>query len=127
MNGEEIYNQYTAKCGDAILHVGHDFFLRWYMVENKKWRFLEDGSTRKKAFEAAHAISHDGKPCGNNLEWNLDERTRAVVLGECPKCLNPALDSDLKTYRSCPDCGWRIDFTKEQIEWWENKLKAPRS
>jgi hypothetical protein len=26
------------------------------------------------------------------------------------------MESDLTTFRRCPDCGWRIDFTKEQID-----------
>ena len=121
----DICNVYTAKHENETLRVGHDFFLRWYVVLDRKWRTVEEGTSRNRALEAAHALFHyvrDEEGCGKELNWELDSATRAQVLGECPKCLNPNLDSDLKRYRACPDCGWRIDFTPDQIKWLEEKL-----
>jgi hypothetical protein len=122
---EDVFNQYTTKHAGETIRVGHDIFLRWYVVKDKKWKMIEDGGTRQQAFDAVHKALHEGKECREALDWVLDKGTRSVVLGECPKCLNPALESDLRTYRRCPDCGWRIDFTPEQIAWLEKKLKAP--
>jgi hypothetical protein len=122
---EDVYNQYTAKHGKEALRVGHDMFMRWYVVKDKEWKMIEDARTQKQAHEAAHHNFHNGDTCKLELEWILDRGTRAPVLGECPECLNPEMDSDFKTYRSCPDCGWRIDFTKDEIERLERMLKEP--
>lgn len=122
---EDVFNQYTAKHGKDTLRVGHDMFMRWYLVKEKKWKMVEDGGTQKRAREAAHRMFHDGHSCDQKLEWVLDQGTRSRVLGECPECSNPEMESNLKTYRSCPDCGWRIDFTQAEIERLENMLKPP--
>jgi DNA-directed RNA polymerase subunit RPC12/RpoP len=122
-----LYNIYFANHGKELIRVGHNECLMWYMsLDGKHWTPVDD-HTLKSALNDAHRRLHrHGEECKQELEWKLVEATRAPVLGECPKCANPALDSDLKTYRRCPDCGWRIDFTKEQIEWVENMLQESR-
>jgi hypothetical protein len=118
-----LYNIYYATHGKDTVRVGHDEILRYYMsLDGKKWTPVDD-HTQKSALNDAHARLHVGERlCDNKLNWKLIPGSRASVLGECPKCQNPSLLSDLKTYRRCPDCGWRIDFTKEEIDWVENKL-----
>lgn len=120
-----IFNQYTGKCGNNPLRIGHDIYLSWYLLIGKEWKFVS-GGTKKEAQHAAHQLLHEGERCGNRPAWELDSGTRAQVLGECVKCLNPSLESDLKTYRKCNDCGWELRFTPEEIEWLENRIKQRR-
>lgn len=120
-----VHNQCFAKHGDDTLRVGHDIFLRWYMVRDKKWKMLGEASTQKGARQAAHEALHEGRACGIALQWELDESTLAHVLGECPDCLNPAIETDLKTFRLCQDCGWKIEFTDEEKDRLEKRLAPP--
>jgi DNA-directed RNA polymerase subunit RPC12/RpoP len=116
-----------AQHGNELIRVGHDGFLRWYMsLDGEKWTSVDD-HTLKSALNYAHSCLHRAsEKCSEKLEWKLDKSTQAKVLGECPQCTNPSMESDLKTFRRCPDCGWRIDLTKEQIEWVEDKLHVRR-
>lgn len=122
-----LYNIYYAQHGDDLVRVGHNEVLRWYMsLDGEHWTSVDD-HTLRSALDDAHArLHHAGEKCKQGIEWKFRESSRSVVLGQCPKCSNPGTDSDLRTYRSCPDCGWRIDFTKEQIEWLEGKLREGR-
>lgn len=120
-----VHNQYVAKHGDDTLRVGHDIFLRWYAVRGKKWKMLGEASTQKRARDLAHDVLHPGQACPLVLQWELDESTRAHVLGECPGCQNPAIETDLKTYRLCQDCGWKIEFTEEEMDRLEKRLATP--
>ena len=122
-----LYSIRYAQHGKDLIRVAHDEFLRWYMsLDGEKWTPVVD-HTLKSAQDYAHArLDHGTETCDEKLEWNIDKSTQAKVLGECPRCTNPSMESDLRTFRRCPDCGWRIDFTKEQIEWVENKLHVRR-
>ncbi len=126
------YNVYFARHGKEVLRVGHDIYLRWFLEVDGEWKRIVTGkNTRQASLDAAHPLYHrykqDTKPCAETLAWELDASTRAEVLGECPKCLNPNLEDDLKTYRLCPDCGWRMDFTAEQMAKLEEDLKRSRN
>jgi hypothetical protein len=106
---EGLYNIYYARHGENFLQVGHDFYLRWFLEIDRdgKWTRIDNGHTRKSALDGAHNLFHHYQgSCDEKLQWELDRSTRAKVLGECPKCLNPNMEGDLKTYRRCPDCGW---------------------
>ncbi len=122
-----LYSVRYARHGDELIRVAHDEVLRWYMsLDGKKWTSVDD-HTLKSALNDAHARLHrPGDKCTEKLEWKLVEGTKAKVLGECPRCTNPSMESDLKTFRRCPDCGWRIDFTREEIEWVEERLEESR-
>ena len=122
-----LYSIRYAQHGKDLIRVAHDEFLRWYTsLDGKKWTPV-DRHTLKSAQDRAHRSVHRADDiCGESLPWNLDKSTQAKVLGECPRCANPSMESDLATFRRCPDCGWRIDFTKEQIEWVEDALHVRR-
>jgi hypothetical protein len=120
-----LYSIRYAQHGKDLIRVAHDEVLRWYMsLDGKKWTPV-DRHTLKSAMDHAHSCLHRAK-CSERLQLNLDKSTQAKVLGECPRCANPSMESDLTTFRSCPDCGWRIDFTKAQIEWVEDALHVRR-
>lgn len=122
-----LYNIYYAKHGADLIRVGHDELVRWYMsVDGAHWTPVDDHTLKSALNDAHRRLRHPTEECQEKLDWKLDELTRAQILGQCPRCTNPAMNSYLKTYRSCPDCGWRIDFTDEQIQWVENKLKESR-
>jgi len=110
-----LYSIRYAQHGKDLIRVAHDEVLRWYMsLDGKKWTPV-DRHTLKSAMDHAHSCLHRAsEKCSERLQWNLDKSTQAKVLGECPRCANPSMESDLTTFRSCPDCGWRIDFTKAQ-------------
>jgi DNA-directed RNA polymerase subunit RPC12/RpoP len=122
-----LYSIRYAQHGDVLIRVAHDQVLRWYMsLDGKKWTPV-DRHTLKSALDYSHTCLHPAsEKCSEKLEWKLDKSTQAKVLGECPHCANPSMESDLVTFRRCPDCGWRIDFTKEQIQWVEDKLHVRR-
>jgi hypothetical protein len=122
-----LYSIRYAQHGRNLIRVGHDEFLRWYMsLDGKKWTPV-DRHTLRSALDHAHSCLHQAsEECSEKLEWKLDKSTQTKVLGECPRCANPSMESDLATFRGCPDCGWRLDFTKEQIEWVENALHVRR-
>lgn len=107
--------------------MGHDEFLRWYTsLDGKKWTPV-DRHTLKSALDRAHSCLHRAsEKCSDKLEWKMDKSTQMKVIGECPQCANPSMESDLSTFRRCPDCGWWIDFTTQQIEWIEDKLHVRR-
>ena len=122
-----LYSIRYAQHGQDLIRVAHDEVLRWYMsLDGKKWTPV-DRRTLRSALDSAHASLHrSDEHCGERLEWKLDKSTQMKVLGECPRCANPSMESDLSTFRRCPDCGWCIDFTKEQIEWVEDPLHVRR-
>ena len=113
--------------GKDLIRVAHDEVLRWYTsLGGKKWAPVEH-HTLKSALDQAHSCLHRAsEKCSEKLEWKLDKSTQMKVLGECPRCANPSMESDLTTFRSCPDCGWRIDFTKQGIEWIEDAQHVRR-
>ena len=122
-----LYSIRYAQHGEDLIGVGHDEFLRWYTsLDGNKWTPV-DHPTLKSALDYAHSCLHRAsEKCNEKFEWKMDISTQMKVLGECPRCANPSMESDLTTFRRCPDCGWRIDFTKQQIEWIEDKLHVRR-
>jgi hypothetical protein len=69
------------------------------------------------AYSCLHRAS---EKCSEEFEWQLDKSTQTKFLENAPSARIRAWSRTL-TFRRCPDCGWRIDFTKDQIEWVENK------
>ena len=95
-NSVSLYSIRYAQHGDALIRVAHDEVLRWYMsLDGEKWTSVDD-HTLKSALDYAHSCLHRAsEKCSEKLEWKLDKSTQAKVLGECPQCTNPSMESDL--------------------------------
>ncbi|MDP9267748.1 MAG: hypothetical protein M3P27_05410 [Acidobacteriota bacterium] len=117
------YN-FKANHSDHTINLSYDGVQHeWQVNTDKNVPVRIDGGvghvrTLKAAQTEAHSWFHaqHGAKCDGDLVWqNLGTDSHA-----CPTCSNPVLDTSNRADGggavSCRDCGWEIEFSREEVD-----------